>query len=71
MRKIYFLLAALFCTLFCNAEPKEPTTYNYQRGVECLKNNNFEEGKRYLRKELQQNRKNDNENSVLKITTKK
>lgn len=58
MKKFYFLLAALFCAILCNAEPKEPTSYNYQRGVECLKNNNSEEGKRYLQKELQQNRKN-------------
>ena len=35
MRKSLFL-AALFCIILCNAEAKEPTSYNYQRGLEAM-----------------------------------
>ena len=57
-KKKSFFLAALFCIILCSAEAKEPTSYNYQRGLECLQNHNFDEGKKFLQKELQQNRKN-------------
>ena len=53
MRKSLFF-AALFCIILCNAEAKEPTSYNYQRGVECLQNHDFDEGKKFLQKELQE-----------------
>lgn len=50
--------AMMLCANIYGKEPQEPASYNYQRGVECIKNNNSEEGKRYLQKELQQNHKN-------------
>lgn len=60
MKRIITIICAamMLCANIYGKEPQEPTSYNYQRGVECIKNNNSEEGKRYLQKELQQNRKN-------------
>lgn len=57
-RKILVLLLAVCATIVCAKEPKEPTSYNYQRGVEAVQNNNDEEAERYLRQELESNPKN-------------
>ena len=48
----------LFATLiFCaNAQNiKRPDSYNYNRGIESLQNDNIEEGIDYLNKELSEN----------------
>ena len=57
-RKILVLLLAVCATIVCAKEPKEPTSYNYQRGVEAVQDNNDEEAERYLRQELESNPKN-------------
>ena len=58
MKQILFL-CALFCTtaLFAK-EPQQPTSYNYQRGVEAVNNDNDEEAERYLSQEINDNPKN-------------
>ena len=58
MKQILFL-CALFCTtaLFAK-EPQRPTSYNYQRGVEAVNNDNDEEGEKFLLQELADNPKN-------------
>lgn len=58
MKQILFL-CALFCTtaLFAK-EPQQPTSYNYQRGVEAVNNDNDEEAERYLSQEINNNPKN-------------
>lgn len=58
MKKFYFLLAALFCTLLCNAEVKEPDTYNYRRGVETIREGDAEKGIDLLNREIQEHPKN-------------
>jgi clan AA aspartic protease (TIGR02281 family) len=57
-RILSLLLLAVCATIVCAKEPKEPTSYNYQRGVEAAQNNNDEEAERYLRQELESNPKN-------------
>ena len=57
-RILSLLLLAVYATIVCAKEPKEPTSYNYQRGVEAVQNNNDEEAERYLRQELESNPKN-------------
>ena len=57
MKRINFILAALFCCLLCNAEIKEPDTYNYQRGVEALRDGETEKGIEMLNRELSDNPK--------------
>ncbi len=37
MKRINLFIAALFCCILCNAEVKEPNTYNYHRGIEALR----------------------------------
>ena len=51
MRKSLFL-AALFCIILCNAEAKEPTSYNYQRGIEALRDGETNKGIDLLNREL-------------------
>ena len=51
MRKSLFL-AALFCIILCNAEAKEPTSYNYQRGVEAIRDGETDKGIDLLNREL-------------------
>lgn len=57
MRKSLFF-AALFCTLLCNAEVKEPDTYNYRRGVETIREGDAEKGIDLLNREIQEHPKN-------------
>jgi tetratricopeptide (TPR) repeat protein len=52
MRKSLFL-ATLFCIILCNAEAKEPTSYNYQRGIEALRDGETNKGIDLLNRELQ------------------
>lgn len=58
MKKSIFILAALFCALFCNAAVKEPDTYNYRRGVETIREGDTEKGIDLLNRELQEHPKN-------------
>ena len=55
------LVLALSLTAQLAAKPKEvkrPETYNYLRSVEAIENDNIEEAKTYLDKELSENPKN-------------
>lgn len=55
MRK-YLIVAMLFCCSIAFAQNvKRPDTYNYNRGVEAIQNNNTEEALEYLNKELNDN----------------
>ena len=48
MRK-YLIVAMLFCCSIAFAQNiKRPDTYNYNRGVEAIQNNNAEEALEYL-----------------------
>ena len=55
MKKIIFI-CAVFCTTALFA--KESTSYNYQRGVEAVNNDQDEEAEKYLNQELADNPKN-------------
>lgn len=57
-RTLSLLLLAVCATLVCAKEPKRPTSYNYQRGVEAVNNENDEEAERYLSQEITDNPKN-------------
>lgn len=57
-RIVSLLLLAVCATLVCAKEPKRPTSYNYQRGVEAVNNENDEEAERYLSQEISDNPKN-------------
>lgn len=58
MRK-YLIVAMLFCCSIAFAQNiKRPDTYNYNRGVEAIQNNNAEEALEYLNKELEDNPNN-------------
>ena len=58
MKRSVFILAALFCALFCYAEVKEPDTYNYRRGVETIREGDAEKGIDLLNREIQEHPKN-------------
>ena len=57
-RIVSLLLLAVCATLVCAKEPQRPTSYNYQRGVEAVNNENDEEAERYLSQETTDNPKN-------------
>lgn len=57
-RILSVLLLAVCATIVCAKEPERPTSYNYQRGVEAVNNDNDEEGENYLTQELADNPKN-------------
>ena len=57
-RIVSLLLLAVCATIVCAKEPQRPTSYNYQRGVEAVNNDNDEEGEKYLEKEIAENPKN-------------
>lgn len=57
-RTLSLLLLAVCATIVCAKEPQQPTSYNYQRGVEAIENGDDEEGKKYLLKEIEENPKN-------------
>lgn len=56
MKKIIFICAML-CSVAVFGKERS-TSYNFQRGVEEVNNNNFEEGEKYLTQELSDNPKN-------------
>lgn len=58
MRKIFFICAMICTTALFAKEPVEPTSYNYQRGVELVSNGEYDEGEKYLLEELNENPKN-------------
>lgn len=59
MKKYLILLAMLWVAMFVNADDvKRPDTYNYNRGLEKLSNENLEDALKYLNKELDENPKN-------------
>lgn len=58
MKSCYLVLSALFCTILCNAEVKEPDTYNYRRGVETIREGDTEKGINLLNREIQEHPKN-------------
>ncbi len=57
-RIVSLLLLAVCATLVCAKEPKRPTSYNYQRGVEAVNNEQDDEAENYLNQELADNPKN-------------
>jgi clan AA aspartic protease (TIGR02281 family) len=57
MKRTLTLLLLAACALIVCAQPKNPS-YNYQRGVEAINNDNDEEGEKYLLAELDENPKN-------------
>lgn len=58
MRKIFFICTMICTTALFAKEPVEPTSYNYQRGVELVSNGEYDEGEKYLLEELNENPKN-------------
>ena len=57
-RTLSLLLLAVCATIVCAKEPKQPNSYNYQRGVEAISDGNYDEGENYLQLELKENPKN-------------
>ena len=58
-QKILMVAAAIMCcTMGFAKTPKQPESYNYQRGIELLRSDQIVEGIKYLEKELQQEPKN-------------
>ena len=57
-RTLSLLLLAVCATIVCAKEPQRPTSYNYQRGVEAVNNDQDEEAENYLNQELADNPKN-------------
>ena len=57
-RTLTLLLLAVCAIVVCAKEPQQPTSYNYQRGVEAVNNGDNEEGEMYLLEELKENPKN-------------
>lgn len=57
-RIVSVLLLAVCATFVCAKEPQRPTSYNYQRGVEAVNNDQDEEAEKYLNQELADNPKN-------------
>lgn len=52
-QKILLVAAAIMCcTISFAKEPKEPESYNYQRGIELLRSDQVDEGIKFLEKEL-------------------
>ena len=59
MKRIVSVLLLAVCAIFvCAKEPQRPTSYNYQRGVEAVNNDQDEEAEKYLNQELADNPKN-------------
>ena len=67
MKRIFLIFAAmlLVCNMGFSKEPKQPESYNYQRGIELLKSDQVDEGIRFLEKELKQNSQNGYANAWL------
>lgn len=60
MKKVLLtMMVALMATVsVCAQKVKRPDTYNFNRGMELLQNNELDEGLKYLEKELTDNPKN-------------
>lgn len=59
MKRNLLIIALVLSVQFIFAQNvKRPDTYNYNRGVEAIQNNNAEEALEYLNKELNDNPKN-------------
>lgn len=58
MKRILFLCALLCTTMLYAKQPQRPNSYNYQRGVEAVNNDQDEEAEKYLNQELADNPKN-------------
>lgn len=56
MKRFVTLLLVAACAITVCA--KNPTSYNYQRGIEAIGEGNYEEGEEYLLLELEENPKN-------------
>ena len=53
------VMVAMMATVsVCAQKVKRPNTYNYNRGVELVRNNELDEGLKYLEAELEENPKN-------------
>ena len=52
MKKTLLVAAAIMCCILCNAEVKEPDSYNYRRGVEALREGETEKGIEMLNREI-------------------
>ena len=58
-RIIFILVAVLSCYSAAFAkQPQEPSSYNYMRGQELIKNEEYSDGIEMLQKELADNPKN-------------
>ena len=51
-------IAMILSTGLMAQDVKRPDSYNYNRGVEAIQNNNMDEGVEFLKKELAENPKN-------------
>lgn len=60
MKSLLFVILALFLVqkTFAQSNVKRPDTYNYNRGLEELRNDNYEEALNYLNKEVESDPKN-------------
>lgn len=59
MKKFIIVILLIFSSIYIAAKtPQPPTSYNYQRGVEALLENDIETGLEYLNKELEESPKN-------------
>ena len=70
MKKIAFLLIAVFTLASANAQekkPKQTQTYNYKRAVELYQDDNEEEAANYLEKEIADDPKNGYAYTLLSI----
>ena len=57
-RKLFILLVFIYAAMGWGQNVKRPDTYNYNRGIEALQNENYQEALDYLNKELVDNPKN-------------
>lgn len=58
MKHFFILAMLLYCPIAFAQNIKRPNSYNYNRGVEAIQNNNTEEALEYLNKELEDNPNN-------------
>ncbi len=67
MKRIFLIFAVVLftCTMGFAKEPKQPESYNYQRGIELIQSDQLDEGIGFLEKELRKNPKNGYANAWL------
>ena len=73
MKKIIVALFLLYGTALVAQNVKRPDSYNFKRGVEAYKNDNYKEAYDYFNKDIQENPKNGYSHSyiaVLRLHTK-